>query len=419
MGQHLIGLVAVAFLLCAELALSSDPHDHPPRRLQIIGTGKAQSTPILRRWFITEPSTDPLIIPTREWGAVTPEDIERFMRMYFPRSFKKLLNYDFFFLAQVDMDFFSARQEKWLFDALLGYQKGALNTRSTMGKYDTEWRDSILSGAFPNDVVAVLSSPHYKSAKPGRLVVRDGPEVPNVMKPFKEELERIIGIYHDGSPTLYTIPKPGSIVLSYTENNLGIGEPIPGQIAHVFFWRFNRSVTYTFQDMVYDIFWTPREGSKENPFALDIVVNIVWHSTGRKLPSDPFLVHRFRSDLFSFGIRKSLLTSLLEFADLFGANPSKLFARLGGVEEWKQAASNSYLDGDFDGAMSTLSAALEALEELEEDAARLKDQALFWVYSAEWLVTTGTFLVAGVLVYTIMVRKGLYRPVATTRGVGL
>ncbi len=402
----LLSLLLLGSALCAE---------EEPRKIRVIGTGKAQSTPILRRWFSAEPSTEPLIIPTREWGGVTSDDINRLMRIYFPRTYGLLLTYDFYFLAQVEMGFFSPKQEMWMCDALRNSEMGALNTRSTMGTFDSEWRDSTLSDAFPNDVAAILSSPFYQQGKTGRLIIKEDKDLPNVMKPYKRHIEPLFGQYQAGSPTLITIPKPGSVILSYTINRVGLGHPVPGQMAHVFYWSWNRSVIFTTQDMVYNTFWTSAGSSQSNPYSLDIVANIVWFSTGRSLPEDPFLVHEFRVDLFHFGIRKSLLVSLLEFTEGFGANPVKEYAKLLEVEKLQREASESYLAGHFGGAHDTLESALGDLDGLEDEVARLKDRALLWVYVVEWSVTTSVLLVAGFILWGLMVRRSLYREVGVTR----
>jgi hypothetical protein len=47
---------------------------------------------------------------------------------------------------------------------------------------------------------------------------------------------------------------------------------------------------------------------------------------------------------------------------------------------------------------------------------RLRERALLWVYVVEWLAVTGTLLVCGMVLWTLMIRKRLYRQVAVTRG---
>ncbi len=389
-------------------------------KIKVIGTGKAQGMPILTTWFTTEPSTDALIIPTRVYGAVNAESIRRHMRIYFPRTYGDILEYAFFFLASVDMQFFGPKHEKWIYDALTNHQKGGVNTRSVMSAYNVyslPWRDSIISGAFPNDAPAVIADKKIiRGARiirevTGELVVREETDLPRIMKPFKEPINGIYRQYRG----LTTIPKPGSVILSYVKTNRDVGHPVPGQVAHVFYWQWNRSITFTFQDMVYDRFWSSRTIGETNPYALDIIINILWFSTGRELPRDPYRIHDFRSNLYDFAMRKSLLVSLLDFAEGFGANPSQEYKKLRALENTKSDASGHYLDGDFDDAYEEMETALDLMGELEEEARELKDKALLWVYFVEWAVTTGIFLIAGFVLWTLMVRRRLYKDVTATR----
>lgn len=407
--------IALFMLLATSLA------QEKPSIIKVIGTGKAEGMPILAAWFTTEPSTDPLIIPTRAWGNIETSDIRRFMRIYFPRTYQSLLDYEFFFLAQVDMSFLSGQQQMWLYDALTNHRRGGVNTRSAMSAHSgfyMPWSESVLSDAFPNDVAAVISDARNFDGPSGQLIIKDDKDLPNIVKPYKAMIEPFF-LNYGGSKPLFpiTIPKAGSTILSYTKNNLGIGSPIPGQVPHVFYWSWNESITFTFRDIVYDIFWSaPTTGSPiSNPYSLDIIANIVWFSTGRKLPDDPLRVHDFRRDLFDFGIQKGLLTSLLDFAEIFGANTAKEYAEISKVDDIKGDASAFYLDHDFDAAFKTMKVARKRLRELEEEASRLKDRALFWVYVIEWTVTTGAFLAAGFVAWALMVRRALYREVTVTK----
>jgi len=55
------------------------------------------------------------------------------------------------------------------------------------------------------------------------------------------------------------------------------------------------------------------------------------------------------------------------------------------------------------------------VERIEEAAMRLKDRALLWVYVTEWCAVSGTLLVSGLVVYSLLVRRKLYREVVVTR----
>lgn len=51
----------------------------------------------------------------------------------------------------------------------------------------------------------------------------------------------------------------------------------------------------------------------------------------------------------------------------------------------------------------------------KEEAIEFKNRALFWVYVTEWLVVTGTLLASSFVVWTLIVKGGLYREVEQTR----
>ncbi len=382
-----------------------------PSMTKVLAMGHAGATPSLAAWLTAEPSTDPTIIATRAWGSVSGGDIMRYMRIYFPRNYDELLKYRFTFLACVDMSFISTGQARMIYDALGESQMGAVNTRSIMSAVSTyyePWRNSILPEAFPNDVDAVIAEESRSPNTAGPLVVKDDPSLPNIMKPYRSMIEPLYSDYGG----VYTVPKPGSVILSYTKSNTALGSPFPGQIAHVFYWKWQRSTTFTFRDMVTDAFWSAPAG---NPYALDIIVNMIWFSTGRDLPQDPLMVHDYRQFVFTYTIQKSLLTSLLDFAEVFGADTSEVYAKVSETEEYKERAAKEYLERDFAAAYQTMKTAMTGLESLEEDAAKLKNEALFWVYLVQWLATTSVFLIAAFVLWSLMIRRNLYREVSRTR----
>ena len=75
----------------------------------------------------------------------------------------------------------------------------------------------------------------------------------------------------------------------------------------------------------------------------------------------------------------------------------------------------AYFELRFEEVLDAYEEVVEGLGQLEVEAIELKDRALLWVYVIEWLSVTGTAMVAGVLLWTIMVRRRLYREVGTTR----
>ncbi len=402
----------LVLLVLPILLLSSVCGQQRPGKIKVFVTGTGYHVTIATQWFIVEPTTDPLAVPTRTDNTVTSEDIGRYMRIYFPRSFEKLLEYEFIVLADVDLSYFTPLQLSWLYDSLKDHPKGGVVTRSVMSavsSYYEPWRNCILSAAFPNDVDAVIKDDKNFQGIAGPLVVRDDPSLPDIMKSFKAQIEPIFTSYGG----VNTVPRPGSTILSYTKNDQGVGSPVPGQIAHIFYWTWNRSTTFIFRDMFTNDFWHG-SASRWNPFALDIMVNVVWFSAGRTLPDDPLKVHALRWGLSTFRLRKSILQGLLDFAEKFGADTSGAYRRLETVEEMVKQSHDLYMDEQFDGAHEAVMASIERLRELEDDAMALKKRALMWTYITEWLATAGTLMLTGLLLWSLMVRRTLYKEVGIT-----
>lgn len=116
-------LLFLASVVLVFLTMDSVPGDRT-QRIRIMGTGKASQTPILANWLTVEPSTDPSIIPMRTFGEFTVTVIKRYMRIYFPRNFEALLEFEHFFMACVDIQFLTQQQQRWLYDAFTEHQKG-------------------------------------------------------------------------------------------------------------------------------------------------------------------------------------------------------------------------------------------------------------------------------------------------------
>jgi hypothetical protein len=144
-------------------------------------------------------------------------------------------------------------------------------------------------------------------------------------------------------------------------------------------------------------------------------MNVIWWSTGKGLPQDPLEVHEYRRLVFDYAIQRSLLISLLEFAELFGADSSGIFAESNAIDEGRRRSGDLYLDRDFKGAHDAIEAALGDLVELQAKAMQLKNKALVWVYLVEWLATMSVLMISCVVLWSLMVRRTLYREIPSTQ----
>jgi len=85
------------------------------------------------------------------------------------------------------------------------------------------------------------------------------------------------------------------------------------------------------------------------------------------------------------------------------------------VSELREEGNELYLDQSYQGALDSVRESMEKLKSIEELAIEIKNQALMWVYITEWLAVTGTGLLCGFVIWTLMIRRGLYREIETTR----
>ncbi len=367
---------------------------------------------VIRGWIISEPSFRGVIIPARTYGAVSTEQIWKMIRIYFPRTYQEMKTYDFILLASVDMQFFTDKQVQWMYYAIAKSGSGGMNTRSVQScstSWSATWMNSIISEAFPNDVPAVLNSRYYSTGvdAAGALKVDDG-DVPPIVKPYKNEIEDRFHSYSG----LITIPRPGSKIYTWIRClSMSIGHPSPGYIPHLFSWKYGNGTTFTAMDMVFQDFWK----EDRNPFSLDVIPNVVWYSTGRKLPEDAMMVHELRNVFRLFQMGKTCVGGMFEFSESFGANTKEAYARLSQVERDKSHADQLYLDGHFQQSYTAMSNLLKQGNNLETLALKIKNKALVWIYFIEWLVVSGSMLVFGSLLWQLMIRRGLYREAKTTR----
>ncbi len=150
-------------------------------------------------------------------------------------------------------------------------------------------------------------------------------------------------------------------------------------------------------------------------YYLDFGANLMIHLDGRPVPQDIDLVHSLRTTMQAVATRRSLLMSLLEFCDSFGANTDRIMLRINGLNDRAAEATPLYLQLQFQETLDAYRAIEGEMASIEGDAMRLKDRTLLWVYLIEWLAVTGVGMMCGFVLWSTMVRRRLYRDVKTTR----
>lgn len=147
----------------------------------------------------------------------------------------------------------------------------------------------------------------------------------------------------------------------------------------------------------------------------DFLIYMVYRSVEKPIPSDVYLAHRLRQEVNLYIAETSLMVSLLEFIDGFGADTRKLYDQLREIDGLEKAAEEHYRRDEYTEASSLFDQIEAQWVQLDQDAIEAKEQALTWVFVIEWFAVSGTALVAGVTLWMLMVGRRAYRDVGITR----
>jgi len=147
----------------------------------------------------------------------------------------------------------------------------------------------------------------------------------------------------------------------------------------------------------------------------DFLIYMVYISTGRPIPDDVHQAHRIRNEINLYASRASLMISLLEFVSAFGASTGELFDQLEYMDSMERRAEDHFREGDYGAAAEVFDELEEYWRDLDSRAVEAKERALSWVYIIEWTSVTSMGLLAGIIIWALMVRRRLYREVGITR----
>jgi hypothetical protein len=333
-----------------------------------------------------------------EFMRMTKEERRKLDRRYYPRTGRELVgSYDIIVFCAARFEHFTPGQFQDLHDAFT--EEGIVGVASPGTSWDTVWVPTILS-----EVIPIWGSFNYAPNRPYRVVFRR--EVEPVFHPFIElGMERVMGNnYHEMNP------KRGSTIWADMSSS-GLPWLIswrPGGSEAGMFWIFTG---------IFDVpWWGLASGSGgQNPYAIDLVTNLIFRSLDLPLVGNIHARRKARLELTGFQSQKLLVLSLMEWADSFGTNIIPLVEQLNEVEEEAEGAMDYYIDGDYGSAISLMESMREEIADITVLAVRMKNEAMYWIYISEWLAITSTSILSILGIWTLMVRRRLYRDVDWTR----
>ncbi len=375
------------------------PREDPEtKRLRVLFIGTAFWGTSPGRILLLDPKIDPTLVPIiTVW--YTDEDNRRYMRLYMPRTYQHLVNTkDLIHLAGCDAVMITPRWQNEFSQAVKEGGLGLLMTDGHRGfggasAQKAEWKGTkIEQEILP---VWVYTSEFVDGPLKLRVLVEDNPLMRSLPWSTAPTLDRLNKLTEKQAATkLADDGREGFPVIAYWDLEAGRSTIFATDLHGAYAYRW-----------VYDwIYWH------------DFVLNLVYYACGADVPADPDMMHLIRDSFFEYSARAALLRDMMGFIEKFGANPGVIGRELITVEESKREADGLYLEQDYPKALEKLDSLIESMKALELRAVTLKDRALQWIYIIEWLVVSGASMGAGVVVWTLMIRRKLYREIPTTRG---
>lgn len=398
-----MGTIALMVILTLSLAQCQE-------RIDVLIAGNIDLINALRVILGDEMLVSYRAIPCRLGGVVAYDDAMKFIRLYFPRTYPEMLGYDVLMLTQPEYNLFTAMQDKWMHDAI-EEGMGGINDGSVFSIQSTihvAWANSLAQRAFPNDARAVSQRGGGEAGRLSfRIVVNRNHPVP-VLTPF-------IPLGVEGvactSASRLVIPREGSGILAHQVGNF----PALGEVPYLVEWDYGRGRAMTSGDFMGNGWFGVPRSPDSNQYSPDILMNMMLHLTHRKLIDDIVVFHRIKAHFTEFRSRMVVLTSLRDFIDAFGANTREIEAQIRALEEMCDDAVGDYMGQEYGECESEILAALSRFSETERLAVVEKNKALAWVYAVEWLVTTSTLTLSCLALWTLMVKRRLYREAGETR----
>ena len=389
MGLLILGLSAPSFA-------RNPRRDSISGRVRILYYGDAFA-PSPYPTYVADPMTS-VVALTGMYGP----NVEKKMRVFMPRSYSDLLGkYDFIIMSDAIVENFRPEYIHWFRDSVID---GGVGLIMIGGHYsfgsrfgESPWGETVLQEAMP----AIMPTEGWAPGSHAGIIRIVSPENPFASSlPFDE-----IGPFGVFYFCNVVIPKEGSELIA---NFLRSGQIYPLLVYQELGDGASLAMT---------VDWTPDGGRDfiKWPYYPDFALNIALYATGNKIPRDLELAHRARVLIVDYRTEVETLHSVMEFVARFGVNLAPAEALLAEMDEKAKVGRAAYIETDLQAAVTRLEEAMDELASASDTIWRLRYEALMWVYVTEWLVVSGTGMVCGFIVWTLMVRRRLYRDVDATR----
>jgi len=368
------------------------------------------------RMIAADPSIDVLGVPMPSHYSIgnlgiKAEQTNRLLRMYMPRTYEQLVDeHDMVILHEAPCGcpqfpgvYFDV---KWIFWFVKAVEERGMPLSMWGGDaswgggwegpaYYESWGNTVLEPVLPFKCLEGTNPPRAAFQKPHFI----DPTHPLARLPWKNA----------GPVELLNKVEP-KIGCKVVAKAVGHGEEYPW----IGWWRYGKAKIVG-ETQIFGSKGTTNRMLREWEWFQDFLIYLVYFGADKPIPEDIYRAHRIRVEINTHLAKASMLVSLLEFIEKFGASTVRLYEDLDEINRREKVAEEYYRRDDYDSAAQVFEEIHRSWAELNQKAIEAKEKALVWVYVIEWLSVTGTALLSGVLLWALMVRRKLYREIATTR----
>ena len=387
--------LGTTFPACA-MAPRADPATGRIRVLHI-GDGLWGSKPGLL--LASDPKLDVTIVPViTVW--YTSEEISRYMRLYMPRGLDDLVKrYDLVLLGDCDASVITPMWQQAFSDAVLDRGLGLLMTGGHRGLGGGALQKGLWKGTIVEQELLPV-----EVVTQGQV---DGPIRIRVLRPNNPLMASI--------PWSTAPPLGGANEAQTKQAAVELaddGKPTSHPI--LCFWDIGRGRGTALMETIHGGGDSTEAWVRDWAYWPDFVLNLVYFSTAAEVPQDPQLMHQIRSAFELYQSKLALLGDLLNFIERFGASPAKIEDGLRSVRQMKKEADRLYLKQEYQHVLDRLLEVEKRLDRLQIEATKARKRALLWVYLVEWMSVLATSLIVGVVIWSLMIRRRLYREAGVT-----
>ncbi len=332
--------------------------------------------------------------------------MQRWLRLYLPRSEDDMVEkYDMLIIAGIRSEDLKARFHVWTKAAVEDHGFGLLmaDDATSFGTTSTAWTPKPGSPWDPTPI--------------GQLLPVEGTDHAS----YRDHLFRLRpvtqspltgGIDWEDMPMIWSTnrphPKSGSTTVAVTTDETHPSDPKDDPA--LVYWDVGKGRTLAF------IFNWAGHGMIDFyrwEYWKDVIARMVYFPARASIP-EVAVTHELRMLITKYNQQMTLLLSVIEFAEGFGANTNQLYEHLAITEGIRNRADDHWMDGEYGMALEELGKSITSISGNMQMALEAKDRALTWVYIIEWLSVAGTSVLTGFLVWEIMIRGKLYQETKTT-----